>query len=1508
MTVEGSALDLVLSRIELHEAELLSWGIVDATLNDAELEQLLTGVAGADVQELRAELLERGLVVQTPSGGFRSRMAETLRLLSTLRQTFPNQRWWEGPSLVLDYRFVHRARARPRRDRSRAAAAAHLHEWLGEPGRRSFEAMAPDQLSGFQERAARAVLDALSGGRDAGVMISAGTGSGKTYGFYLPALSWIADAIAAGPDDWVKALAVYPRGELLKDQVRAVLRLTRTLHEADPGPRPIRVGTWFGLTPRAGHWITRGWAGEWTRQRGPGGQTGWVCPFLRCLGCDGPLTWMERDLQAGRERLTCADASCGDVVDERFITLTRERAASAPPDVVFTTSESLNRQLAATDQHTAFGLRRRRLAMVLLDEVHTYEGVSGAQNALLLRRLRHAVGRPFLRVGLSATLRNAESFFASLTGLYADRVTVVEPAPDELEHVSAEYLVALRHDPSSLTGPLSTSIQAAMALTRCLDARGTPYAPPPSSEGFFGRKTFVFTDKLDVTNRLYWDLLDAEGWWREGAPKTRPVLTLAHLRSEGQPRRRSIPPEPAAERDPAGQWWWLPEQLGRDLDGDEQLLVSRTSSQDLGVDPAAEVIVATATLEVGYDDDEVGAVLQHKAPHDAARFLQRKGRAGRDLSMRPWTVVVLSDWGRDQLAWQLYDQLFDPVLEPRYLPLQNRYVLKMQAVYATLDWLSGRLDGVGQDRSTWTDLCGPASVVETNDDRKEKRARRQAKAAEVLKDVLVGGPARDHLRDYLRLALGFPDDDLGRAELDALCWAPPRSLFQAVIPTMHRRLVSAWEGEVPDRGSQQVRTRTPLPEFVAGNLFDDLLTPDVEVLVPRQQREGEYEPNPLPAIRTIREFAPGNVTRHFGVRSASRRHWVPLPEGLAGPIDVEAVYGGRYVTTIPASSTGRPAIDLYRPTRLTVAVPPDSVRDATSASPEWQVHAEPLAAGHTIDMPQGRWREVLPVIEIHSHASGNGVRVRRFATGARGRLVRTGAPEPFRLEFGTTQQAPGRMVALGVELDVDGLCLHVAVPPPVGAPSPGERAERMATVLADDSDLPEGLSWFQRVALTSALLVVLAELTDGPRAIERVADADLGSSLVGALERLALLTARDADAADREGASIDDDQRGSGPRDQAMRRWCTEPEVLVVVRRAARCAWADRDASWLQWRHRRFAASMGALFVEAAGRVCPELDSSDLAIDVDPGEKGADDGTVEVWITELAPGGNGQLEAIHRTIAEDRSRFARFLDAAVQPGELERLDSELVGFLDALAEDQALADVCATLRRSWPEGHTEVDQAFAAVRREAERAAAPVGRTAWTTIASRLLGPGADPGLPRAIRSLLRRWDDVERRVGVELDARALGAVCHDDPAYDQALRLPADTTSARRALAIASFFWPRGRLARNVELDAANPFGLLPPVDRGLVREALGPRCARVMVAAWDAETRAHVHRLLVETGQVDLVFDPNGGRLARAVVMDLQADPVDAGAVFSHPDVVGITPSRAGLTVTLELPEALT
>ena len=297
-------------------------------------------------------------------------------------------------------------------------------------------------------------------------------------------------------------------------------------------------------------------------------------------------------------------------------------------------------------------MQSRRPKYVLLDEIHTYAGTSGAQTALTLRRWRHLVSSPVAWVGLSATLQEATRFFSDLTGVAADSLTEVTPETADLEEKGAEYQLLLRSDPTSQAATLSTSIQALMLLARMLDNPGKTI-----SDGLFGSRVFAFTDDLDVTHRLFDDLRDAEAYGRFGGrdPGREPLATL---RSTTQPDSDA--------REKLGQRWSLAEDLRESLSN--ELRVERTTSRDPGVASRADVIVATAALEVGFNDTSVGAVLQHKAPRSSAAFIQRRGRAGRTRDMRPISVTVVSDFGRDRLAFQAYEQLFSPSWSARHCP------------------------------------------------------------------------------------------------------------------------------------------------------------------------------------------------------------------------------------------------------------------------------------------------------------------------------------------------------------------------------------------------------------------------------------------------------------------------------------------------------------------------------------------------------------------------------------------------------------------------------------------------------------------------------------------------------------------------------------------------------------------------------------------------------------------------------------------------------------------------
>ena len=151
--------------------------------------------------------------------------------------------------------------------------------------------------------------------------------------------SWIAQNHRGDPG--VQALAIYPRNELLKDQIAEALSQVELIAEA--GGPVIAIGALFGPTASQARWIAddadknqRGWR-----------RTGdvYACTYLRCpKGCNTDLVWRAADVAAAREFVECP--KCGWRSRPGQLALTRETIGRKPPAVLFTTTEMLNRGLA----------------------------------------------------------------------------------------------------------------------------------------------------------------------------------------------------------------------------------------------------------------------------------------------------------------------------------------------------------------------------------------------------------------------------------------------------------------------------------------------------------------------------------------------------------------------------------------------------------------------------------------------------------------------------------------------------------------------------------------------------------------------------------------------------------------------------------------------------------------------------------------------------------------------------------------------------------------------------------------------------------------------------------------------------------------------------------------------------------------------------------------------------------------------------------------------------------
>ncbi|HEY7270855.1 MAG TPA: DEAD/DEAH box helicase, partial [Dehalococcoidia bacterium] len=351
-------------------------------------------------------------------------------------------------------------------------------------------------------------------------------------------------------------------------------------------------------------------------ERGPGGEVSvlYISP-LKALGND-----IERNLDAPLAEIQEVAVEMGydlpgiEVAVRTGDTPQSERQAIVrrPPHILITTPESLYLMLTAARSRE----RLRHVRTVIVDEIHALaRDKRGSHLSLSLTRLDHVVeqaGNPRpQRVGLSATQRPIEDIAAFLVGASPAPAAAISKTPKSQNELVSRFE---NSENSTKTGAVSAPVSPSE----------TPIRPCQLVDLGHQRDIELHievppTDLEAVASKEQWgELYDRLG-----------QLILDHKTTLIFVNTRRLSERVAHN---------LSERLGEDLVASHHGSLSRDRRLKVEQrlkDGNLRALVATASLELGIDIGSIDLVCQIGSPRSIATFLQRVGRSGHALGLRP---------------------------------------------------------------------------------------------------------------------------------------------------------------------------------------------------------------------------------------------------------------------------------------------------------------------------------------------------------------------------------------------------------------------------------------------------------------------------------------------------------------------------------------------------------------------------------------------------------------------------------------------------------------------------------------------------------------------------------------------------------------------------------------------------------------------------------------------------------------------------------------------------------
>ena len=275
---------------------------------------------------------------------------------------------------------------------------AEAEEMLGTLWRKSLPEGVTYQPYEHQFQCWRTLLkDKTPDGKNMSIVVTTGTGSGKTECFMLPLVQDLIDNYVA---EEVQAIFLYPLNALMEDQKARMEKLLAGTN--------LKFAVYNGDMP----------------QKIPAPEAADYKKVMRKIDAIKGITRDEH----------------GTIIEEKFphVIATREELRQHPANILLTNPTMLEYILLREKDRNLIKEDKKTLRWIALDETHTYTGAGAAEIAMLIRRVLMAYGVTTDDVRFatsSATIGKSDdeqakeelrSFIADITGLQVNQVRYVD--------------------------------------------------------------------------------------------------------------------------------------------------------------------------------------------------------------------------------------------------------------------------------------------------------------------------------------------------------------------------------------------------------------------------------------------------------------------------------------------------------------------------------------------------------------------------------------------------------------------------------------------------------------------------------------------------------------------------------------------------------------------------------------------------------------------------------------------------------------------------------------------------------------------------------------------------------------------------------------------------------------------------------------------------------------------------------------------------------------------------